>query len=182
MKTELAKVRGVADPAGVQSARPAQSGRPDRSRQGRALRLLGRRHQHRRAGRDRRPGGYARLRRRDELRADGAAGAANIRGNVDAIRAIPVALPNSRSEGADRLYRARRSRRGQARQRRRLYLPREQPALHPAEIQRARPRSRLDRGRGAGARRQERAAAAGLLAWNGRANSARCRTPRSGSR
>jgi hypothetical protein len=45
-------------PRRLQSARPAQSDRPDRSRQGRALRLLGRRHQFRGAGRDRRPGSF----------------------------------------------------------------------------------------------------------------------------
>ena len=67
-------------------------------------------------------------------------------------------------------------------QRRGLHLPREQPALHSAEVQRARPRSRLDRGRSAGAHRQERAAAARATAWNGRASSARCRRPRSGWR
>ena len=42
----------------LQSARPAQSDRPDRSRQGRALRLLDQRHQFRGAGRDRRPGSF----------------------------------------------------------------------------------------------------------------------------
>ena len=42
----------------LQSARPAQSDRPDRSRQGRALRLLGQRHQFRGPGRDRRPGSF----------------------------------------------------------------------------------------------------------------------------
>ena len=74
----------------------------------------------------------------------------------------PGRAAEQRSEGAHRLYRARRSRRGEAGDRRRLHLPREQPALRAAEIQRARPRSRLDRGRGAGARRREGAAAAGL--------------------
>ena len=45
-----------------------------------------------------------------------------------------------------------------------LHLSREQPALHSAEIQRARARPRLDRCRGAGAHRQERERAAGLPA------------------
>ena len=88
--------------------------------------------------------------------------AARYRDNVDAIRSIPIALAEQRSEGHARLYRAERRRRRAAGNRRRLYLSREQPALHSAEIQRARARSRLDRRRGAGARRQERAAAAGL--------------------
>ena len=42
----------------LQSARPAQSDRPDRSRQDRALRLLDQRHQFRGPGRDRRPGSF----------------------------------------------------------------------------------------------------------------------------
>ena len=52
---------GRGQSGGVQSAGPAQSQRADRSRQGGALRLLGRRHQHRRAGGGRRPGGDTRL-------------------------------------------------------------------------------------------------------------------------
>ena len=45
-------------PRQFQSARPAQSDRPDRSRQDRALRLLDQRHQFRGPGRDRRPGSF----------------------------------------------------------------------------------------------------------------------------
>ena len=84
------------------------------------------------------------------------------RRNIDAIRSIPVALPEQRFQGADRLYRTGRARRCEAGDRRRLHLPREQPALRAAQVQRARPRSRLDRRRGAEGHRREGAAAAGL--------------------
>ena len=108
--------------------------------------------------------------------------APEFRKDVDAIRAIPVALPNSDPKTADRLYQARRSRRDQARQRCGLYLPREQPALHPAEVQRPRPRSRLDRGRGPGTASTRRSRFRRAIRWNGPANTARWSTPRSGSR
>ena len=111
VKTEIAEVPGVTDPGGVQPARPAQSRDPHRPRQGGALRLLGRRHQFGGAGGDRRPGGHARLRGRDEFRADRAAGAGispqRRRHPLDSGRAA-----EQRSEVADRLYRAGRSRRG----------------------------------------------------------------------
>jgi hypothetical protein len=87
--------------------------------------------------------------------------AARYRDNIDAIRMIPIALPGSDakatpayialSDVADVRWRPAP-----------LYLSGKQPALHSAEIQRARTRPRLDRGRGAGTYRQERAAAAGL--------------------
>ncbi len=78
------------------------------------------------------------------------------RRNIAAIRAIPVALPNSDPEGADDLRGAERSRRSEAGDRRGLYLPGEHAALCAAEIQRARARSRFHRGGGAGARRRRR--------------------------
>ena len=78
------------------------------------------------------------------------------RRNVDAIRSIPVALPEQRSQVADRLYRAGRARRREAGDRRRLHLPREQPAFRATQIQRARPRSRFDRRRGAEASSAEK--------------------------
>ena len=84
------------------------------------------------------------------------------RDNVDAIRSIPIALANSDSKGPARLYRAERCCRCAIGNRRRLHLSREQPALHSAEVQRARARSGLDRCRGAGAHRPHCAAAAGL--------------------
>ena len=77
LKTEIATVPGRHQSRRLQPARPAQSRHPDRSRQGGALRLLGRRHQLGRAGGDRRPGGHAGLRRRDEFRAHRAPRAAN---------------------------------------------------------------------------------------------------------
>ncbi len=104
------------------------------------------------------------------------------RRNVDAIRAIPVALPNSDPKAPDRLYRAERSRRGQAGNRRRLHLPRERAAVRAAEVQRARPRPRLDRRGGAGARRGEACRCRPATGWNGPANSARWWRPRSGWR
>ncbi len=61
LKTELAKVPGVVNPAAFNLLGQPNLERADRSRQGGALRLLGRRHQHGRAGGDRRPGGDARL-------------------------------------------------------------------------------------------------------------------------
>ena len=61
LKTEIAKVPGVIDPAAFNLLGQPNLDRADRSRQGGALRLLGRRHQHGRAGGDRRPGGDARL-------------------------------------------------------------------------------------------------------------------------
>ena len=82
-------------PRRLQPARPAQSGGPDRPRQGGALRLLGRRHQLRRAGGDRRPGGDPRLRGRDEFRAHRPAGAANI-----ATMSTPSARSRSRCRTA----------------------------------------------------------------------------------
>ena len=51
------------------------------------------------------------------------------RRNVDAIRSIPVALAQQRSEVAHRLHRAGRPGRGEAGDGRRLHLSREQPAL-----------------------------------------------------
>ena len=173
---------GRRQPGGVQPARPAQSRGADRSRQGGALRLLGRRHQHGGAGGDRRPGGDARLRGRDQLRARPC-------GWRRAIATTSTPSARSRSPCRTAIRRAtpayialERRRRRAAGDRRRLHLSREQPALHSAEIQRARARSRLDRGRGAGARRRERAAAAGLPhGMVGRVRRA-CRRPRSGSR
>ena len=90
------------------------------------------------------------------------------RRNVDAIRAIPVALPNTDPKAPTAYIALGDLGEVKLESRRRLHLPREQPALRSAEIQRARPRSRLDRGRGAGADRQESPAAAGLqLEWSG---------------
>ena len=61
VKTELSGVRGRRRPRQLQPARPAQFDRPDRSRQGRALRVLDQRHQFRGPGRDRRPGSFQSL-------------------------------------------------------------------------------------------------------------------------
>ena len=96
--------------------------------------------------------------------------APEFRRDVEAIRSIPVALPNPRFESADRLYPLGDLGEVKLVSRRGLHLPREQPALHSAEIQRSRPRSRLDRGRGAGADRQQRSAARRATRWNGRAS------------
>ena len=85
-------------PRGIQPSRPAEPGDPDRPREGRPLRLLGRRHQRGRAGGDRRPGGHARLRGRDELRPHGAAGAASTaqrRGHPRDSGALPNADPKA---------------------------------------------------------------------------------------
>ena len=91
------------------------------------------------------------------------------RRNVDAIRAIPVALPNADPKAPTAYIALGDLGEVKLGDRRGLYLSREQPALRAAEVQRARPRSRLDRGRGAGAHRQERAAAARAtrMEWSG---------------
>ena len=106
VKTEIGRGARGDRSGGVQPARPAQSGHPHRPRQGRPLRLLGRRHQCGRAGGDRRPGGHPGLRGRDEFRAHRAPGA-----GISAQRRRhpldPRRVAEQRSEGADRLYRAR---------------------------------------------------------------------------
>ena len=61
LKTELAKVPGVVNPAAFNLLGQPNLDRADRPRQGGPLRLLGRRHQHGRPGGGRRPGGDARL-------------------------------------------------------------------------------------------------------------------------
>ena len=91
VKTEIGEVPGVTDPGVVQPARPAQSRGPHRPRQGRALRLLGRRHQRGGAGGDRRPGGDPGLRGRDEFRAHRPASRRNI-----AAMSTPSARSRSR--------------------------------------------------------------------------------------
>ena len=88
--------------------------------------------------------------------------APNWRSSVEAIRSIPVALPNPDSKGLPAYIALGDLGEVQAGIGCRLYLSREQPAFRAAEIQRARSRSRLDRGRSAGARRKERADSAGL--------------------
>ena len=103
------------------------------------------------------------------------------RRNIDAIRSIPVALPNNDPKAPTAYIALGDLGEVQAGDRRGLYLPREQPALRAAEIQRARPRSRLDRRRGAGAHRREGAAAAGLPHGMGRRVRRAGRGARSGS-
>ena len=97
------------------------------------------------------------------------------RESLDAIRRITIGAPNPNGNGvvpipltdvAD----------GQARLRRLLHLSRGPGALHPDQVQRARPRSRRRGAGGAAEDRQTGAAAAAAIASNGSASSASCRT------
>ena len=171
LKTEIATVPGVTDPGGVQPVGSAKSHHQDRSCEGGALRLLRRGHQFRGAGGHRRAGSHARLRRRDEFRAHRA-----LRARIPAQhRCHPLdsgCAPEQRSQGADRLYRIGRARRRDTGNRRRLYLPREQPAFRAAQIQRTRPRSRFDRRGGAKASSAKSCRCPRATASSGPANSA----------
>ncbi len=84
------------------------------------------------------------------------------RRSIDAIRAIPVALPNNDPKAPIAYIALGELGEVKLETGRRLHLPREQPAFRPGQIQRAWSRSRLDRRRGASGDRQESAAAAGL--------------------
>ena len=134
---------------GAAAARPAHHQDRHRPPARRALRPVARRHQRHHPGRRRRPGGGRPLRgrQRPPLPHAGAAGAAipPEHGGAPAHRHRRARAERRRRPGAAR-------RGGQYRpvDRRLLYLPRAAGALHPGEVQRARPRPRRRRARGAG--------------------------------
>ena len=141
------------------------------------------RHQRDGPGGHRRPGRRQPVRRwqRPQFPDRRAPGAANIAQNLDAMRHIPIGAPNPNGNGivpiplsdvakvklVSGCF---------------LHLSRKPGALHPDQIQRARPRSRQRRARGAAQGRRTGPAARAATASNGWASSASCRRRCSGSR
>ena len=144
----LEKVRGITDIQVPPLLGPADHQDRHRPPARRPLRPVARRHQRHHPGRRRRPGGGRPLRggQRPPLPHAGAAGAALPRehGGAPAHRHRRARAERRRRPGA-----ARRGRQCRTVDRRLLHLPRGAGALHPGEVQRARPRPGRRRARGA---------------------------------
>ena len=154
---EMQQVEGVADLGIFPRARPAQSQHQGRSRKGGALRPQHRRRQQRRAGGARRRRGDHACSRATASSTSPCGSRRNYRDSIDVVAQHQGRLPDADRRnayiplreladitldtGASYIYHERNA------------------ALHPDQIQRARPRSRQHGRRGAGAHRQEREAA-----------------------